>query len=110
MVERVILGQPGVNPVVVGSRVTSYIVQDVEFDFKKNNEYDPSKLDDWLFWGFYGVYMPVSDNVPYDVAINVVGKFLTALWEAGLRAVAVGEHEEELPNKGGAQFDLPSTN
>jgi len=27
MVERVILGQPGVTPVVVGSRVTSYIVQ-----------------------------------------------------------------------------------
>lgn len=76
-----------------------YIFNNGDFAEDKRNQGD----DEFLYYKYYFEIEPTEDTIDSSFILEI-SNLLTALWEAGYKAVAACNFEELLPRKGGYNF------
>ena len=71
----------------------------VHVDVRRNDDHDPSRLDDFLFWPIYLDVMrrPNASNESVRASVSAL---LRGLWQGDVDAVPACDFEDELPSPG----------
>lgn len=77
-----------------------YIFNNGDFFEEKRNQ----GSDEFLYYRYYLDIEPI-ENVDEKVYIAEISKLLTKLWDSGFKAIASCDFEDELPRKGGYNFE-----
>lgn len=98
-----------VSIMVKGSAAGSSIVtEQAEILIFNNGDFDEERRnrgsDEFLYYKYYLDIEPI-EGVEETLYITEISKILTKLWDSGYKAVASCDFEEELPRKGGYNFE-----
>ena len=98
-----------VSKIVEGSVIGSTIVtEQAEIFVFNNGDFSEEKRnqgsDEFLYYRYYLDIEPIED-AEEKVYIGEISKLLTELWDYGFKAIASCDFEDELPRKGGYNFE-----
>lgn len=98
-----------VSKIVKGSVTGSTIVtEQAEIFIFNNGDFSEEKRnqgsDEFLYYRYYLDIEPIED-VEEKAYIGEISKLLTELWNSGFKAIASCDFEDELPRKGGYNFE-----
>jgi len=85
---------------IVTEQAEIYIFNNGDFSEEKRNQ----ESDEFLYYKYYLDIEPMED-VKEKVYIGEISKLLTELWDSGFKAIASCDFEDELPRKGGYNFE-----
>jgi hypothetical protein len=85
---------------IVTEQAEIYIFNNGDFSEEKRNQ----GSDEFLYYKYYLDIEPMED-VKEKVYIGEISKLLTELWDSGFKAIASCDFEDELPRKGGYNFE-----
>lgn len=85
---------------ITAQHADMFIFNNEDFSEEKRNQ----EPDGFLFYRYYLEIEP-RDGVEDSHYIDGIAKLLTGLWDNGLKAVASCDFEDELPRKGGYNFE-----
>lgn len=84
--------------------LSSVVTSECEIDVRNNDDFDKSKrnehLDGFLYYRFY-LDIEQTEVTDHGSYIEIISQILEAFWSLSYRAAASCDFEEELPRKGG---------